>query len=388
MKPSYEELEQKIKELEESKRLKASLLSGLSHDLRTPMNAIIGFTEILTDSRLPDEFRQKYISYINKSGDVLMNLLDDVIDIVKIEAGQLTIQERACSVNKLLSELYTSIEECRKKKGKLNVEIKLIKPTKTESFSIHSDPIRLKQILLNLLNNALNNTELGYIEFGCILKDTSTLLFFVQDTGVGIAEEKLKAIFQKFQENEDKKSCDYSSVGLGLTISKNLVEMLGGNFWTESEIGIGTKFQFTIPYIPVEDGLDNNILKTSMEPNWSDKLILVAEDVKTNYLFIEAALRRTGVKLIWAKDGKQAVEIFDENPNIDMVLMDIQMPEMNGYQATQYMKSKKPYLPVIAQTAYAMAGERELILKAGCDNYISKPFKLNALLNLIKRYMK
>ena len=242
-------------------------------------------------------------------------------------------------------------------------------------------------MLLNLLNNALDNTETGYIEFGCILKDTSTLLFFVQDTGVGISDEKLKIIFEKFQENEDNQSYDYSSIGLGLTISKSLVEMLGGNFWTESEIGVGTKFQFTLPYKPSENGYDDNVFKTTMDPDWSDKLILVAEDVKTNYLFIEAALRRTGVKLIWAEDGKQAVDLFEKYKDIDLVLMDIQMPEMNGYEATQYIKLKNPNLPVIAQTAYAMAGERELILKAGCDNYISKPFKLNALLNLIKKYL-
>ena len=387
MKPTYEELEKRIKELEDSKKLKSSLLSGLSHDIRTPMNSIIGFTEILTDPNLSNEFRQKYIRYINKSGDVLMNLLDDIVDIVKIEAGEVTIQERVCWLNKILSELYTSVEECRRKSAKEKIKIRLIKPTKTESFPIYSDPLRLKQILSKLLKNALEHTDSGYIEFGCILQNSTTLKFFVNDTGVGISDKKLKTIFEQHQKQKYSESLDFGSAGLSLSISRSLVEMMGGKFWTESKIGIGAKFQFTLPYKSAGEQQDIKTPAVSKELDWSNKLILVAEDVQTNYMFIEAALHHTGVKLLWAEDGNQAIDLFEKNPDINLVLMDIQMPEMNGYEATQYIKSRNSKLPVIAQTAYALAGEKELILQAGCNDYISKPFKLNDLLTLLKKYL-
>jgi PAS domain S-box-containing protein len=385
---------------EESDRLKSAFLANMSHEIRTPMNALLGFSSLLTDPGITDEKRNEFIPRIRESGDRLLHLIDDIIDSSKIEAGQLGIKMAETSVNKILTELCSFFEEQKHKKGKENIEIRLNKAISGEYFKILTDPYRLKQVLSNLLDNAQKYTDSGYIETGYTVlpapaKGSQMLRFYVKDTGIGFPESKKDFIFERFHKIEDQKVKLYEGTGLGLAISKNLVNLLGGEMWAESEPGKGSTFYFTLPYKPVHAVQEDVDIRDKITKDisgrtiylWKDKVILIAEDEENNYSYTKEVLTNTCVQLIRAENGQEAVEICRSDKNIDLVLMDVKMPLMDGYTATKSIKSFRKNLPVIALTAYAGETDKEDSIKAGCDDYLSKPVKHVDLLALINKYI-
>lgn len=374
---------------EESDRLKTSFLANMSHEIRTPMNGILGLTEMLAKHKVEPEKYQEYLSMINANGKLLLNLVNDIIDISKIEARQVDIYENEFSLKELLEEIHTIISAERMVKGRENVELKTELKLNENPDTVSGDQAKLKQILINLIGNAVKFTQDGSVVFGCEIMDNNELLFFVKDTGIGIPQSKLNVIFERFTQADQSLTRPYSGSGLGLAISKGFVELMKGRIWAESSKGKGSKFYFAIPYKPV---IRKKIMKTKKKElsdfNWKDLSILIVEDNLVSYKLLEISLTKTGCSILHAENGVQAIEMVKKKPEIDVVLMDIQLPVMNGYDATREIKKFKPELPVIAQTANAMDSDRIKCLDAGCSDYVTKPIVLNDLMPIIEMYVK
>ncbi|MCX6240363.1 MAG: ATP-binding protein [Bacteroidetes bacterium] len=372
---------------EESDKLKSAFLANMSHEIRTPMNGILGFTDLLKDQNLVDSDRDKFISIVHNSSRQLLRIINDIIDISKIEAGQETINPEAVNLNQLLDELFVFFQPNADKRG---LKLILHKAFPDNESSIQCDPVKLRQILTNLLGNALKFTFKGNIQFGYNLKGPN-LLFHVEDTGIGIEPQLQKAVFDRFRQADNAPSRRYGGTGLGLAISKSYVEMMGGEIWVESAIGSGSRFLFTHPYDSISGG--SPISKEKMKdeipvtPDWSGKIIMLVEDNEDNAILIEHALRSTGVKLLHAENGIEAIEIQSRNSGIGVVLMDMKLPEMDGYETTKRLKILNRHLYIIATTAYALEGDRKKCLNAGCDDYLAKPVRREILLNTIAKYI-
>lgn len=375
-----EQLQKEISErriAEESDRLKTAFLSNMSHEIRTPMNAIIAFSDYLKNMDLTNDQRLEYLNYIQSSGQSLLNLINDIIDISKIESKQVDIQLSSLNVNKFLEELYVLFEETRKNKNKTEIVLRLNKPK--EQISLYTDQYRLKQILSNLLDNALKFTEKGYIELGCLLKNND-VVFYVQDTGEGISDDKMDIIFKRFgRVNSSKRKI--SGTGLGLAISKNLALLLNGTLWVESKVNEGSVFYLKLPNYLSTATNEQEIPKntpTKKILNWENKKILIAEDEDLNFRVLQIALSRTKATIIRAQNGQEAVDLANSTSDLDIILMDIQMPEMDGYEAMSKIKKQRT-IPVIAQTAFALLEEKNRCIEIGFDDYVSKPIKLDEL---------
>lgn len=373
---------------EESDRLKTAFLANMSHEIRTPMNAIIGFSDLLSEEDLSKEDKADFISKIKISGQSLMTLINDIIDIAKIEAGQLKISESACDIDQILNDLLGTFEELKNVSGKKGIRLNLILPDDKSHAITLTDPMRLQQIFTNLLSNALKFTEFGSIEFG-YTNQNNTLSFFVKDSGIGILRSKQKLLFQRFSQLDPSTTRKYGGTGLGLAISKNLVDLLGGNIGMESNPGKGSLFYFTIPYKPVKSQPPVKVAKIDMENiNWKGKTILIAEDMMQNYQLMEALLRRTEVRLLHAVNGQIAVDIVKSEPNIDLILMDIQLPIKTGYEALKEILEISPDIPVMSYTAFALPHEREKSITAGFVDFIPKPIKAETLMPMLDKYLR
>ncbi len=379
---------------EESDKLKSAFLANMSHEIRTPMNAIIGFSQLLSDYQLTEDERGHYISLIQNSGNDLLNLIDDIIDISKIEAGQLKVFKSQYFLDNILSDIYDSYNEFIKTKNdKTGLKLKYNKPDGGEMVVIYTDIDRFKQIIRNLISNAIKFTDIGFIEFGFttdVDKKNRQIQFYVRDTGIGIPIEKLDIIFESFRQANISDTKIYGGTGLGLAITKKMVEILGGRIWVKSTPDQGSTFYFTIPYNPVNISArypeKNNKKIISKIYNWRNKNILIVEDNDQSFLFFKSVLKKTQIRMKRANNGNEAVELCKEN-DFDLILMDIQLPEMDGCTATRQIKQFNKNISIIAQTAYAMSDEKERCLKAGCDDYISKPISVTNLLELINRYI-
>ena len=373
---------------EESDRLKTAFLSNMSHEIRTPMNAIIGFAELLSRLKTTDEEKEEYVRQINFAADTLMKLIDDIIDISKIEAGQLKMNPSLFHLSPLLDELYSMFKKSLERQNKSHINFVVKNCQDISNVQLHADDFRLRQVFSNLLSNAIKFTNEGSIFFGVKSMGKGEIRFFVKDSGVGISDDKQKFIFDRFRQGHENKESFYGGTGLGLAISKNLLALMGGDLKVLSEVNKGSEFYFSIPYegknleIP-----DEKILIDRSPLDWSAKTFLIAEDDPSNYYLLQENLKKYNVKILWAKNGNEAVEMFKENQDdINIVLMDVQMPELNGYDATRRIKEIDPNVPVIAQTAYALAGEREASMRAGCDDYISKPLMMKELLFILNKF--
>ena len=382
-----EELITAKQKAEESDKLKSAFLANMSHEIRTPMNAIIGFSDLLAKPGNFDKHKEKYLQIISSSGKSLLNLINDIIDISKIEAGQLKIKTQKVLLNPVMNEILLSQNQINDMNNK-PFELRMQKAVEGDDFTIETDVFRLKQILNNLIGNAMKFTEEGYIEFGYKFNTPEELLFYVKDTGVGMPQDKLDVIFTRFGQIDRKDNKNQSGTGLGLTISKKLTELLGGKMWVESEEGIGSTFFFTLPYDPELNVADEyGASAASGSGTLENKTILVAEDEDMNIIYMQEVLSETKAKVLWAKNGEEAVKIAKENPQIDLILMDIKMPIMDGYTATRKIREFNQNVIIIAQTAYALTGEKEKTIAAGCNYYITKPIEIKILMNTLSGFL-
>ena len=366
---------------EESDRLKSAFLANVSHEIRTPMNGILGFADLLKQPELTGEELHHFIGIIEKSGERMLNIINDLINISKIESGQMDINTTETNVNEQIEFLYSFfLPEATQKK----LELKYNCPLPSDCSFITTDREKLYAILTNLIKNALKFTPAGSISFGYKLIDNQ-VLFYVKDTGIGIPLNKQKTIFERFvQANTDHKS-RFEGAGLGLAISKAYVEMLGGTIWIKSEEGHGTSFYFTIPATcnsKSENNSADKIKSLYSESSNLLKTVLVADDDEISLLYIKRMLEEFNVQLIEAKNGNEAVEICEKHPEISLVLMDINMPELNGFEASKRIKQFRPELTMIAQTAYALEHDIENY-KEPFDGYITKPIKTDEIKQLI-----
>lgn len=373
---------------EESDRLKTAFLANMSHEIRTPMNAIVGFSELLGEDDITNETRKEYIRYINDNCRVLLNLLEDIIDISKIESDQLKIIPENCPVNGLLDEVQTIFENILLQSGKSDLQLKQVRGISDEGFAIRTDAHRLRQILSNLIGNSIKFTSTGDITFGYALDENNFIRFFVRDTGIGVPGHMKETIFERFRQVDESNTRKYSGAGLGLTITKRLVELLGGEIWFDSEENKGSTFYFTVPNVPCPEPVrEQQPIVLRDIPDLRERHILIAEDEDSNYDLAVAMLSETGVMITRAENGNEAVRMVKENDLFDLVLMDIMMPEMNGYEATILIKKLKPGLPVIALTAYAMPEDYQSCIAAGCNDYLAKPIRIHDLLEKVITYI-
>jgi len=378
---------------EQSDKLKSAFLANFSHEIRTPMNAIMGFSQLLAWDTIQEKEKKEFIRLIVSNSQHLLNLINEVIDISKIEAGEVILDYKLCDLNQMILELQKHYDEHKVLMQKPNIKLQVDREIYNYKLTIVTDINKLRQICINLLENALKFTEKGHIEFGYKLQDNdkNKILFYVKDTGIGIEEDARNYIFERFRKVENNDGKLYRGAGLGLSISKRLVEIMGGQIWVSSEINKGSTFYFTLPSNVNTDNSelksDKKIISPDTTYNWESKLLLIAEDEPTNYKFIQKALEKTNINLLWAKNGLETFEMVQDNNNIDLVLMDIRMPLMDGYEATKKIKEFNKNIPIIAQTAYALDYEKEEILKAGCNDYISKPFTVHELLTVINKFL-
>ncbi|MDA3866333.1 MAG: PAS domain S-box protein [Salinivirgaceae bacterium] len=366
----------------EADRLKSAFLANMSHEIRTPMNAIIGFTDLLNQEQVDAKTKAEYVELINSNSMHLLKLIDDIIDISKIEAGELNVKKVEVKIGDLFKELCAVEQEIIKKSDKTN--IKLSYEAVNQNLRILADPMRLKQILTNLISNSIKFTNEGSIKFGITVQNKDFVKFYVEDTGIGMSLEKLSYIFDRFRQVEEHTSRKFQGSGLGLAISKQLVELMGGEIWVESEVGSGTRFYFTLPHNWKGNHGLNHIVEEKEE---SISNVLVVEDEDTNYHLLKEMLKKRNFRIFRAHDGLEAVEIANEE-HLDLILMDIQLPKIDGYEATRRIRTVFPDLPIIAQTAYANYNDVVKSLDAGCSDFIAKPIKMKKLLTMIDKYIE
>lgn len=364
--------------------LKSAFLANMSHEVRTPLNAILGFSSLLKDQNLSKVKRDKYLEFIESGGNRLMRMIADVLDVSKIDSNQLTLNREPCNLNELLNNLCDEFET-----QSLNAECKMTLDTGLDDHEsiVLTDQSRLIQILSNLITNCFKYAKKGNILIGYKKVDT-TLTFFVKDNGSGIDPKYHKSIFERFSQVDKDYANSESGVGLGLAIVKELLELMKGEIWLESDIGIGSTFNFTIPYL-VND--TNNIKLADKTPDLMENneiSILIAEDEFINFCYFEAVLEKHLFKIIHAKNGEKAIELFNENDDVSLVLMDINMPKINGEEAMLKIKEKDKNIPIIAMTAYAMKEDKKNLINAGFTDYISKPVSEEELITMVKKHLK
>ncbi len=381
---------------EEADRMKTAFLTNMSHEIRTPMNAILGFAQLLSLEDLTPDQKKEYVNIIKNSGDSLLRLIDDILDLARLEAGQVTMREEYVNIDDLMNSLETTFSELIVSHHRAEaIELRRSNPTQRLPFKVKTDPLRLRQILNNLIGNAIKFTHEGYVEFGYqVTPNRKELLFFVKDTGIGIPDDKKEVIFERFQQVDNSKTRVYPGTGLGLAISKKLTELLGGRIWVVSKEGEGSQFFFTIPLKNLENDISIGLrlsggASITFREDPRGKRILIAEDDEFNYKYLREVLEKAGYRVYHAGNGKEVLHILEREggKKVDLVLMDIEMPEMNGFEATLFIKKRFAEIPVIAQTAYASPEEERKCLKAGCDAYLAKPLQVDKLLKEIKKFL-
>ena len=374
---------------EESDRLKTSFLANMSHEIRTPMNGIIGFANLMRDPGLKEDKRDLFLKHIDQSSNQLLNIIDDIIDISKIESGQLKISNRPVRINMVLDEIYSSFFHRIRgdAPGQKLVDFKLLKGNDSRDFTIVTDDFRLSQIFNNLIGNAIKFTKEGNITFGYTMKDHRHVEFFVSDSGIGIPNNKIRLIFDRFGQVDQEQSFYQTGTGLGLPISKSLVDLMGGEMWAESEIDKGSTFYFTLPLVVEETVEEPRILISNKTYNWSNKQILVAEDEELNWLFVKEMLRQAGASIHRAINGRDVVSQA-RKLKPDAILMDIKMPELNGIDAARKIREFNKKVPIIAQSAFVMTEEKEESIRAGCNHFITKPLDRTTIMELIDSYLR
>jgi len=376
--------------VEKANKLTHEFLHNMSHEIRTPMNGIIGFADMLKTDDLNEDQRTRYVSIINSSCQQLLHIIDDILEISRLDTKKVPVFEEDICLNTLIAEL-SSVFKLKIKE--LNIDLRIKKDLPDNDSYINTDKVKLLKILGNLLDNAIKFTSEGYIELG-YYTENKNLVIYVKDTGVGISSENYKNIFNRFSQEEKQLSQKSGGLGLGLSIAKENTELIGGTISLKSIKGKGTTFYVTIPYKPLhkkENTIENKtVIKKETIKNKISRTLLIAEDEEINVLYLKELLNyidNYDLNILLAKNGEEAVNICHEN-DIDVILMDIKMPVMNGIEASKKIKSFKPDVPIIVQTAYSMAEDKDLALKSGCDDFVSKPIDKDIFLSVLNKYLK
>ncbi len=379
---------------EESDKLKSTFIANMSHEIRTPMNAIIGFLDfMMAEDDIPRDMQKEYMRIVSDNANQLLKLIGDILDISKIDAGQMRIIPEETNINVLLQDLRSSFLATSAVKQDVELIAQPIENGDNTTFTV--DNARLRQVLNNMVGNALKFTDSGYVRFGYDVTD-SGLSFFVEDTGIGISEQKLKDLGRPFQQLHDQSlAAKYGGTGIGLAISLNLIKLMGGTFRVDSEMGKGSRFEFVIPCQEIgekhpltdqpavsQPGHDNQPVY-----DLANRTLLIAEDMESSMGYLRTMLERSNATIITAYDGSEAVQAVIDNPQIEMVLMDVRMPGMDGLEATMNIKEIRPELPVIGQTAFYTSEDKECMAAAGFDDYLSKPVNRIDLREKIDRYL-
>ena len=379
---------------QESDRLKSAFLANISHEIRTPMNGILGFAELLKTSDLTSGQQHEYIDIIKKSGDRMLNIINDIVDISKIEAGLMLLNITETDIHLQIEFTYSFLKLQAESKG---IQFLYNNGLKSKEFIVKTDSEKLYAILINLVKNAIKYTDKGLIEFGYTLKPASMssgsdvakkeLEFYVKDTGIGIPLGRQTAIFDRFIQADISDTRAFQGAGLGLSISRSYVEMLGGKLWVVSEVGMGSAFYFTIPYNPEIKSSTVNVSPVQLDENPVKNLkILIVDDDETSLKLLSLILKKYAKEILSAQSGSEAVAICRANTGIDLVLMDIKMPGMDGYEATRLIRNFNKDVVIIAQTAFALPDECAKAIDSGCNDHISKPLNVAVLKALLVKY--
>ena len=391
----FEENQAKTKELEiaknkaeESDKLKSAFLMNLSHEIRTPMNAVLGFSDLLSNSQLSDKERNEYIKVIQQSGKNLLEIIDDLVEMSKIDSQLIKPNLQPFDLDEFIQQIFLSYEKLYSNE---KVAFKLVKPEQQIKKQIISDKVKLGEVVTNLLNNSYKFTEEGFVILDYEVDEKSNRInFSVKDSGIGIPKAFQENIFKRFSKINAKGISANEGLGLGLAISKAYVDMLGGKINFTSQEGVGSTFFVSIPLNYANENETKKEIVPEIKVNTNlgkEEIILVAEDDNINFLLIENILKSYNFKIIRAKDGVEAVEFCKTNQEIDLVLMDIKMPNLDGYEAFTEIRKINPTIPIIAQTSYSFEEELDKIKKLGFNNFISKPIQKQKLLELIKVYL-
>jgi len=386
------ELQEAKLKAEESERLKMAFLANMSHEIRTPMNGILGFADLLKNDVLPDEKKLEFIGLIEKSGNRMLDIINDIVDISRIESKLVTKNLSTININELMDQLYRFFKPRAKQK---DLKLSLQKGLPDTNSDLETDGQKLNAVLINLVNNAIKYTKTGQVEFGYKLKrnnDQPKLEFYVRDSGVGISKEDQALIFDRFTRSKKADMDAIEGTGLGLAISKAYVEILDGKIWVESREGEGSVFYFDVPV--AENSKINQVAASLAEEldgstfDCDNKKILVVEDDPVSEYFLKIALQGLSNNILFAHDGKEAVDIFMDNPDLCLILMDISLPRLRGDEAVKIIRKTSTEVPIIAQTAYCMEGDKKYLKEIGCDEYLEKPIKKDILLKTVQKYME
>jgi PAS domain S-box-containing protein len=376
------ELEAAKNKAEESDRLKTAFLANLSHEIRTPMNGILGFAELLKSENNTAASQKEYINIIEQSGQRMLRLIGDLVDISKIEAGLVEINNEATELHQLLQKLHNFFKPAAEHKS---IQLQYIKNA-DKNLIINLDSIKLEQILTNLINNALKFTQAGSIQFGYEIIGGS-LQFWVKDTGRGIPAELHEVIFERFRQADNTYLRGEEGSGLGLAICRAYVELMGGRIWVESEPAKGSEFRFDLPFSEVRPKKDMKDHAKDASHNLKDVSLMIAEDDETSFSFLYELLKSSKAKIIRASNGKEALQMLEENPGIQLILMDLKMPVMDGIEATCEIRKHNLLIPIIAQTAYASDPDKQRAIAAGCNDFITKPINRDLLFVKLGQYI-
>lgn len=359
----------------------------MSHEIRTPLNGLVGFAQLLREDLNDKKAADEYVEIIEKCSKQLLDLVNDILDLSKIEAGELKLQMGPCHLNDLVKEVEVTFKAIKDQRKKTKIAIESFVPDIESEVIIETDAGRLRQVLTNLVGNAMKFTVAGTIRFGYeILKER--VIFTVSDTGIGMSQEDLDIIFERFQRVEHKDKKQYDGTGLGLAISKGIISLLEGNISVKSEKEKGSTFTFDIPYKPYKEIEIEEAEQQAFDINvFKDKKVLIAEDNPTNKHYLKKLFEPTELKITWANNGKEVVDIFKKDSDYSLVLMDIRMPVMNGYEAAEVILEMKPDTKIIAQTANAMTSDRENCMESGFVAYVAKPVSKNDMYALMAKWI-
>jgi len=390
MKQVHEDLIKANIGAEASNRLKSNFLANISHEIRTPLNSVVGFSNLLLSNNLPNEVKEEYIEHINHNSERLLQIIGDIIDLSRLESSQIEITYEEASLNTIVNEI---IEEARQviKRNEKSIILNVKNYFEDIGDLIFTDRIWLKRVLNHLMDNAVKFTLEGSVEFSYLLENQN-IVFKIRDTGIGINKENLGHIFEEFRQEFDGHHRPFEGLGIGLTLAKEVIERMGGKIFVESEKGVGSEFSFSIPYRPAGSTkakvaiLNNEHLIKNID--WSSKKCLLVDDNKDVLIYLNRILTDTGVAIITARSGFEALAIIKANPDIDVVLLDMQMPEMNGIEATKEIRKIRKNLPIIAQTAFIFEDDKDIILEAGCDACLIKPIRREHLLTVMSSFVK